>query len=111
MTKVLYQPSPSTFDSAVFVTSLLVAGVIGGAALEVSAPEEKVFPNSVYTLSAIGDTPYSVQVTKPSAAVITNKEFESTVTSFYSGLLAGQEELGYEFEEVLYQNLSSLYES
>jgi len=111
MTEILYQPSPSTFGSAYFMTSLLVAGMIGGAALEVGISEEKPFPKNVVTLSATHDTPCSVQVTKPSPSMITNKEFESTVTSFYSALLASQEDLGHEFEEVLYQNLSSLYES
>ena len=111
MTEILYQPSPSTFGSTGFVTGLLVVGMVSGLALGVSTPEDKVISNSIYTLSEFGDTPYSVQVTKASSVATTNEEFESTMTVFYSSLLANQEDLGSEFEEVLYQNLSSLYES
>jgi len=111
MTEVSYQKSQSTFSTLDLLTGFLVVGMIGGGALEVSTSEETLSPYSAYTLTAVGDTPYSVQVTKTSSEVITNKEFESTMTNFYSTLLAGQEELGSEFEKVLYQNLSSLYES
>lgn len=85
-----------------FIKPLLVAGIA----------VQGLQPTPSYPLYVINESPKTFgQLANPftGECEATDREFEEVVTSFYATLLARQQPLGKEFEDVLDENRWNLY--
>lgn len=102
------------------ISTVVIAGMLAGTFLPAdwdSVPSQSILPFSAsnnYAYSYRG-TPLTYELSKnvltgyyPSSVETT---FEAVVTSFFEELSSTQESLGYEFEQVLFENLWDLYQS
>ena len=106
MSNFILNQQPSTIGSVIIMSGMLV-----GQAL--FSDIDKVYVNDTFKNEADTSGTFSEysQITNNHLQYKPTKDvFEKSIMGFYTRLLASQEPLGTEFEEVLFDNLWDLYE-
>jgi len=105
-----FQRHSSTYDPKQLLGLLLLATGVSSHAAPIDQSRMSL-PTRLYSIGQHENTIQTVNVSSYLESCLLSEKFEIAATSFYSKLLLSQERLGAEFEKVLYQNLSDLYES